>query len=299
MIVSLAALWLTAQAGPMVISRGDSTIITDGKDTVTVVADLNGLKAKVNGILNDTLLKLGTEGAEVQEENGQVADEVTTAEEEAALERRYSAQYNLQNSMGNVARDIVSYCLTALVIIVLLSLLFYYLHRRRKYKMVEKAIQNNYPLPPYIFGGSRETVRTVYVNPPTVATPPVTDGVSAPDVAAQPSSSQPQPASAAVPGTGVINWGALKGGFTMAVVGFGGMLFFLMAGAEPLAGAAAILILLGLGKMWIAYQEQRTLAAYVPPVPPTQPEAPASRPSAVEPDVPVPPVFQQPNQPQN
>lgn len=281
-IVSLIVLRTMSWAAPSIISQGDSTIITDGKDTVTVVADLNGLKAKVNGVLNDTLLELGDVADANNEADEAIDPEVAQASHERMLDH--------ERVWADLAKDVTTSCVIGVVLIVLLALLFSYMRRRRKYRMVERAIENNYPLPPYVFGVPQETVRTVYVNAPSV--PDAGNQASAP-------LNQGKPLPVKMTGNGAINWHALKGGFTLAAIGFGLMMFFIIAGGEAMAGACSILLLLGLGKMWLAYQDQMTAIAYMPPVP-QQPDVPQPPQNATvtsqpennpQPETPQPPVF--------
>ncbi|MBQ7691020.1 MAG: hypothetical protein IJT30_07525 [Muribaculaceae bacterium] len=231
--------FVPVQAECSVVTHGDTTMVVEDADTVYVVG-LNALGSRITALLNDTLV-------DVRNFDTVEHDEMATAE-------------RISSAWSKTLAGIVAIITAGVIVIVVFSLLFRYLNRRRKYMMVEKAIENNYPLPSYIFGGVRETVRTVYVGasvPVAQATPPPlpaeagAGGANAENVPAA------QPASAPQQVRGRINWIALKGGFTLAAVGFGAFLFFAIAGAEPLAGACTVLILLGLGKMWIAYQDQK------------------------------------------
>jgi hypothetical protein len=62
------------------------------------------------------------------------------------------ATYNFAQDGMDLARDIGTGFFISIVWIVALSLQFYYLHRRRKYKTVDRAIQAGYPLPDEFFG---------------------------------------------------------------------------------------------------------------------------------------------------
>ena len=242
-----------AQAGSNVVTHGDTIEVVEGTDTVRILG-VNALSKSITNMLNDTVV-------DVEDYATGEQSELDTAKE-------------ISNQWSKAVAFITMHVMIGIVFIVLLSLLFRYLNRRRKYMMVEKAIENNYPLPEYIFGGVRETVRTVYVGTPLVAQPPAPQQPTPPPFPGDAAgiAANPQPADAGMeqpaapgqpaavpPAVGRINWMALKGGFTLTAVGIGACLFFLILGAEAPAGACSILILLGLGKMWIAYQDQKSI----------------------------------------
>ena len=244
---------LPVVASTQVVTRGDTTEIVEDGDTVRLVG-MNALGSRITDMLNDTVVD--------------VEDYATGQQSE------FDPVKEISNQWSKAVAFITVFVMIGIVFIVLLSLLFRYLNRRRKYMMVEKAIENNYPLPEYIFGGVRETVRTVYVGTPLAAQPPApqqptpppfpgdADGIAANPQPADAGMEQPaapgQPA-AVPPAVGRINWMALKGGFTLTAIGIGACLFFILAGGEEMAGACSILILLGLGKMWMAYQDQKSI----------------------------------------
>lgn len=173
-----------------------------------------------------------------------------------------SAEYNIvQNGMMLADRITTSFAV-AIVFIVFFSLLFYYLHRRRKYKTVDRAIQAGYPLPDEFFGKRSQQIpqqpTTVYV---TQVTPP----------AADPNASQgTQPASGMMPGYGqssnplnnITDWTPFKSGIKTTAWGIGLLLFFWIVGAEPIAALMLIVVFIGLGKLFTTYQEQQSLKNY-------------------------------------
>ena len=249
------------QAGSNVVTHGDTIEVVEGTDTVRILG-VNALSKSITNMLNDTVVD--------------VEDYATGEQSELDTESPFnsSTAKEISNQWSKAVAFITMHVMIGIVFIVLLSLLFRYLHRRRKYMMVEKAIENNYPLPEYIFGGVRETVRTVYVGTPLAQQPPVPQQPTPPPFPGDAAgiAANPQPADAGMeqpaalgqpaavpPAVGRINWMALKGGFTLTAVGIGACLFFLILGAEAPAGACSILILLGLGKMWIAYQDQKSI----------------------------------------
>ena len=234
--------------------HGDTTIITNGEDTVRFVG-VNGLSKRITALLDDTLLNLKAE----ESQNDSVALQSTEAQQEI---ERLKANVEMQTVWSNMASEIMSYIMTGIAFIVLFSLFFYYLHRRRKYKMVEKAIENNYPLPGYIFGATQEAPRVVYTPMPT---PPPFNGNRNDAVTGTPlnntgAAQQGQPYAAQMPQRPIgdhIDWHQMKGGFMTAITGLAFMLFFALTGATPLACMFTILLLMGLGKMWLNYQDQK------------------------------------------
>lgn len=292
-IIMLLAMFTMVQAvaDTRFITQGDTTIIIDGQDTVRFMG-VNALTQKITSLLDDTIVNLNEDGeeADVDVDNAFQTGEYITAK--------------IANTTENIAESFF----IAVVFIVALSLLFYYLHRRRKYKMVEKAIENNYPLPGYILGAKQEPARNVYMGttpPPPMQGTPLATGTPSPLNADNisegapsqsqgvPQGQQPQYQVPPMMISDHINWSQMKDGFTTAAVGVGLMLFFTVVGAPRLACIFIILILLGVGKMWVNYQDQknaidwaRRQQTWYGQQPPMQPQRP------VQPQ--QPPVFNQP-----
>ena len=134
--------------------------------------------------------------------------------------------------------------------------------------MVEKAIENNYPLPPYVFDGHTSAPSNYYAPVPPVQGSPVLEGtpvnegepvvdengeVVPPPLGVQNdpwNGTQQQP----VVGTPRMNWRAFNSSFVLVAVGLGLMAMF---HETALMGIFAILVLIGLGKGFIEYQDQR------------------------------------------
>ena len=238
--------------------HGDTTIITNGEDTVRFVG-VNGLSKRITAMLDDTLLNLKAGDSQ----NDSIAQ--ANAEDTMGVEE-FPIKDSTQKIWADTSETIVASIMTGITFIVLFSLLFYYLHRRRKYKMVEKAIENNYPLPGYIFGAAQETPRVVYTPMPTP--PPFNvnrnDTVTGTPLNNADAAQQGQQYAAQMPQQPLgdqIDWHQMKGGFTTAVTGLAFMLFFAVVGATPLACMFTILLLIGLGKMWLNYQDQKNAIA--------------------------------------
>lgn len=263
--------------------ENDGVIINDNDGNIVKVkyADLSRI---ISEHLDDTLLN---------EED--LADGVN---DEDINDLRESREFfNVAQNGLNLARDITKYFAIALVFIVFFSLLFYYLHRQRKYKTVDQAIQAGYPLPNEFFG-KRSQPRpqqptTVYVNQ---ITPP-----TAPQGASNAQGNMPPLAQGGSKLSNITDWAPFKSGFTTTAVGLGLLFFFWILGATPVAALMSIVVFIGLGKIFITYHEQQNIKNYwqqqqwtqqppqqqQPPQPipaqPTEQQQPQNIPNAPEP----------------
>ena len=162
----------------------------------------------------------------------------------------------MANRGMDFAEDISRIVFVAIVCIVFFSLLFYYLHRRRKYKTLDRAIQAGYPLPDEFFGkhssSAPQQPTTVYV---TQVAPPTDPNI--------PHDSQgatvPPPLQSSNPLNNITDWTPFKKGFRTTAVGLGLLLFFWIAGGTPVAALMVIVVFIGLGQLFFAYQEQQNL----------------------------------------
>ncbi len=228
--------------------QGDSAIvIRSGDNSVTIsTATLNSL---ISSALHDTLT---TNPSGYYSNTSIEIDSVTEAD--IRLEQIKSAERIRRNALETaMLTKNTAIVFTAIFAIVFLGLLFMYLHRRAKYRVMERAIENNYPLSGTILG--REPRQTVVVQQaqPSFATPPVANAV--PD-------GQPTAPEQVLNTDRLINVQAYKTPLTLIAVGLGGMLFFALADAMPMVGLCSILLFIGASKGVIAYLEQRN-AAYL------------------------------------
>ena len=254
------------------IVNGDTTIVRVSGDTAIVNAAEEAAAAvgeTVNEALNDTVYDGNYEGV--------TEDEV-----------------QFMHEGMRTARNITLGIIAGAIFITFLALLFYYLNRRRKYKMIEKAIENGYPLPPEMLGGHTVQQHNIYVTPPTQPQPQMPQ--------------QPQQqASGAIPvgvpqripvGQPLSQWQTYRGGIITTIVGFSLMLFFLAAGATPMVALMSIILFIGLAKVFFTYQEQRNITNIYtnatqqpqPQQPQQQPQQPAQPQRPVQP---TPPPFRQ------
>ena len=258
MIFTLVALLLasmTMNSAPVIEKRGDTLMIARGGDTLR----LTGTQTikELTGLLDDTIVSINEE-ADQDIDDGEV---ITPGTHQLAIES--------QEIWARVATEAIICCTWGLVCLILVILLFNYLKRRRKYKMVEKAIENNYPLPPYVFEGRTSAPSNYYAPVPPVQGSPVLEGTPVNEgepvvdengeIVPPPLGVQNDPWNGAaqaqpVMGEPRMNWRAFQSSFVLVAVGLGLMLMF---HETALMGIFAILVLIGLGKGFIEYQDQR------------------------------------------
>ncbi len=257
-ILTVLVACLALNAAPMVETRGDTLVVADGGDTVRLVG--SQITDKLSAILDDTLVNMNKE-----------VDQAGTDYDPLKQPERDDWRVKMQEVWSSTAEVIGLAFIWGMVCLIALIMLFNYLKRRRKYKMVEKAIENNYPLPPYIFDG-HAPVQPVWNTPaphqPVQGTPledgtpvePVQDENGNPthpplNVQNDPWNGQAtQATQQPAMGTPRINWRAFQNSFILVAVGLGLMIMF---HETMLVGVFSILVLIGLGKGFIEYQEQR------------------------------------------
>ena len=260
-----------------IIVNGDTTTVRQNGDT-TLVATAGETAAAVgeaiNEALDDTVFVEGDyEGAGLDEESKELMWEGM-----------------------RLARIITIIIVAGIIFITFLAMLFYYLNRRRKYRMIERAIESGYQLPPELLGGRAVQHQNIYVTPPAQpaqqAAQPQTDGAVPVGV--------PQ----GIPvGQPLTQWQTYRGGIVTSIVGFSLMLFFLAAGATPMVALMSIILFIGLAKVFFTYQEQRNITTIYhnamqqpqqqPQQPAPQQPAPQQPAQPAQPVQPTPPPFRQ------
>lgn len=261
----------TSASVSSVAVSNDSVEIRDGDTYVRVSKALLG--KEISRLLNDTVISLKV--ADNRNPDAVAADSVNAAENAAdvVVEDSDGTEFNDEYYLEQERRiqetviDIVRMCVVGIVLVVFVALFFHYLHRRRKYRMVERAISANYPLPEGLFGASAQSQpQTIYINQiPGTPVPPQTPDTAESAPSGMQMLSRPN----------AINWRAFKGAFVWSIIGIGVMLFFGAAGADPMVAIGAILLLVGLAKGFLCYQDQRN--GYLMtgmPMPPQQPVSP-------------------------
>lgn len=249
-----------ATAAPSAItSHGDTTIIVDNNgDSTVITSRVAGLVEKI--VTSDIMEHLDDTIVDNSHENDYNGEIHENDKEFLEINRTWSSA---------VSQMAGSFCV-AVVFIVFFVLFFRHANRRRKYKVLEKAIENNYQLPDGVFG--EKTTKVIYNTPQyqapamgaqaqqpvqgTPVPPPFrsydTNGTNGTQAQGQqPSAGQP-----AVPVYNQINWQSLQG-TKLVAVGLGGCIFGLITSATPLVGIFCIPLFIGAFKMFTSYMDQR------------------------------------------
>ena len=285
LVLTLAAA-LPSQARKANINRsGDTTTIVMNGDTVRVTD--GEVKKTISKAINDTLWSEKAETADDDETYNYMALDNDARLKEASM------------WSSTVKQISISMCF-CIMVVVFMSLLFYLLHRRAKYRVIEKAIENNYPLPPSL--GGTPTYKQAPQRPdawrnyapqaqpqaqPQPQQPPYQQGMNAPMQPNMPYR---------------VNYMAYKKSFVLVTVGLMAAMFFESAGASPMVCLSMIVVLLGLGKGFVIYKEQKQDQDYwrwqmqqQQPQPPYAPQQPQPQPQAEQkPATEQPPVFTPP-----
>ena len=210
-----------------ITTHGDTTTIIQGSDTTRLIG-IAPIGKLMERVLNDTMIDMNRSTPAVNNEE-------STPVKQARI-------------IHSAVEDVTQITFTAIVLIVLIALLFNYLHRRRKYRMIERAIEKNYPLPPYMFGNN-----TSYTSAGAYPTPPPVETATGTPLET-PAEGQPIPPPFRPETQQRVNWRAFTHAFTLVAVGIGLMIMF---HNSALSGLCSIIVLLGLGKGFIEYQDQR------------------------------------------
>ncbi len=247
LILVMAAVMTPAWASKTSVSmKGDTTTVIEDGDTTRLVGGINIGKI-IERVLDDTIVTPGD--ASAADDDAATPAVEREAERHEARTRQAMAQSMVQN--------IVGYCVTGAIIIIFFSLLFYYLHRKAKYRMMEKAIENNYPLP-----GTPMAENHLGNMPPAPQPQPQPQEQSQPQQ--QPVVGQ-QPMAGGMPNLGFrdvqpyLDWVSFKRSFILIAVGVALMLFFAAAGTIEMVALMSILVLIGAAQSIINYQQQKQL----------------------------------------
>lgn len=269
----ILALMLTV-ASPLPTQATPKAQVARSGDTTTIIADGDTLK------FTDSAVKSAIKNA--------VNDTIWNEGRESEYDREVTER-TIAYRWADVAQLATTLFIICVVSVVFLCLLFYFLHRRAKYRVIEKAIENNYPLPPSLGG----------MQPFTPTTPQQPDAwrPAAPKATLQssayPDTGNTTPAQE-VPMYYRANYRAYKSSVTLICVGMALALFFLFNNAEPLACLMLMISFLGLGKGLIIYKEQQQDRAYWQWQMQQQASAPRQQAPSKPTDEEQPPVFNQP-----
>lgn len=236
-LVAAAILATGAAHAGRVQFKGDTMIVVEGGDTTSITGAQ--AKQRLAKILDDTVVgKVGDTGMVPDSDD---PDDVVKLDRADYNSLRWRAdQYdNLRDRQDLVAVISVVSILSLLTLIIAVTwFVVIYKNRRNRYKMIEKAIENNYKLP--------DSEVDYVMAPQNFAVP------------AQPVAPHGRGSSfAANFAPGALNWNLFYRSFLMIIVGFALVMFFALADAEQMAALSSIVMFAGLGKAFIIYQNQR------------------------------------------
>jgi len=241
---------LAATAGPAITAtpsnkaqvalKGDSVVVTDGNEVVSLSGkDLQKVNEKIRQALDDTLTTGDGTTVEIDGRKGELSPD----------DIKYMSDH-----WGEVAKQICYASIAGLLALVLLVLLFRYLNRVKKYRVIEKAIENNYPLNELSLSDVKRSA--IYVQQPVVPSAPVQPGqvpVGTPISGQTPDNpivmTDMVNWRALMPAVKWIGWGALLVLFSVAIGDFN----------DPFWPTGLALIFVGVCKGFILYKEQKAL----------------------------------------
>ena len=262
-IATLASSINSHAANTSISMKGDSVVITDGNDTV-IAPNPKAIVESIKSSLNDTVISnVAAVADDGENENAGNADNYER--------QRY---YNYRQSISTQQTEVVITCVVfgAIIFIIFLCLVFFYMHRRAKYRMIEKAIENNYELPASVAG--------LYPRNLQQPTPPQPIIINQ----QQPGNGQPQqPGANQMPPfrqmeanhaygygrmgsaptlPGQYNIQGFKNGAIWTGIGLCLMLFWATIGAEPMVALSAIPVIIGAIKLFGEFFKQRNRIEY-------------------------------------
>lgn len=257
-IATLASSINSHAANTSISMKGDSVVIIDGNDTV-IAPNPKAIVEAIKSSLNDTVISnVAAVADDGENENAGNADNYER--------QRY---YDYRQRVNTQQTELVITCVVfgSIIFIVFLCLVFFYMHRRARYRMIEKAIENDYELPTSVAGMYPRNMQQPAAPQPIIVNQPQPQ---------QPGTNQMPPfrrmeASQAysygrMGGTptlpGQYNVQGFKNGAIWAAVGLCLMLFWATVGAEPMVALSAIPVIIGAIKLLGEFFKQRSRIEY-------------------------------------
>lgn len=255
-LAMMMAMALTVAAGPAVKAapagkanvefKGDTIVVTDGDKAVAIsgLPEMQKVRDKINRALDDTLTAGNGTTIEIGDYKGDLSPEDIK---------------ELSGQWASVAKMFMFYSVWGAVGIVLLILLFRFLNRRSKYRVMEKAIENNYPLNDLSLTDVKRSA--IYVQQPVVAAAPPMNAASQPGQVPVGMPIEGKAADNPVVVSNMVNWRALMPAVKWMAWGLAFILFSRAAGDgnDPFWPIGVALMFVGACKGYILYQEQKTL----------------------------------------
>lgn len=293
-IATLASSINSHAANTSISMKGDTVVIIDGNDTV-IAPNPKAIVEAIKSSLNDTVISnVAAVADDGENDNANNADNYER--------QRY---YDYRQRVNTQRTELVITCVVfgSIIFIVFLCLVFFYMHRRARYRMIEKAIENDYELPTSVAGMYPRNMQQPAAPQPIIVNQPQPQ---------QPGTNQMPPfrrmeASQAysygrMGGTptlpGQYNVQGFKNGAIWAGIGLCLMLFWATVDAEPMVALSAIPVIIGAIKLLGEFFKQRSRIEYeryqmqngVNPYASQEPVMgqPIEQPSAEQPEQPAP-----------
>lgn len=195
----------------------------------------NNVREYVDSRLNDTIIN-GKAIKEERNNNDYVSDYIN----------RQNNHYEHEQAMMDKALNILDKAgkgitVFVAVIIIIIALCIYF-NRRQKYKIIQKAIENNYPLPPGFFGKNTHTAATT-VQHIHYTTNQAQHGI-------------PADSKKVIKTFNVSDWATFKSGIKYCAWGIAFTWFFLLVDA-PIWVFFLVPIIIGVSKLFTAYKLQQ------------------------------------------
>ena len=223
--------------------KGDSIIIEDGDEQVTVSGIPQKVRDKINEALDDTLTASNGTTVEIGDSESELSPE----------DIKYMSDH-----WGEVAKDIAYASILGLLLLVALVLFFRFLNRRNKYRVIEKAIENNYPLNDLSFYDVKRSA--IYVQQPVVTAAPQMPAAQPGQVPVGTPLENGRTAANPIVMTDMVNWRAMMP--AVKWLGWGALSLFIglaIGHSNPFTPVGLALLFVGLCKGFILYKEQKAL----------------------------------------
>lgn len=257
-IATLASSINSHAANTSISMKGDSVVITDGTDTV-IAPNPKAIVEAIKSSLNDTVIS----------NVAAVADDGENGNAGNADNYERQRYYDYRQRVNTQQTELVITCVVfgSIIFIVFLCLVFFYMHRRAKYRMIEKAIENDYELPTSVAGMYPRNMQQPAAPQPIIVNQPQHQQPGANPVppfrqmeASQAYSYGRMGGIPTLPGQ--YNVQGFKNGAIWAGIGLCLMLFWATVGAEPMVALSAIPVIIGAIKLFGEFFKQRNRIEY-------------------------------------
>ena len=251
-IATLASSINSHAANTSISMKGDSVVIIDGTDTV-IAPNPKAIVEAIKSSLNDTVIS----------NVAAVADDGENDNADNYERQRY---YDYRQRVNTQQTELVITCVVfgSIIFIVFLCLVFFYMHRRARYRMIEKAIENDYELPTSVAGMYPRNMQQPAAPQPIIVNQPQPGANQMPPFrrmeASQAYSYGRMGGTPTLPGQ--YNVQGFKNGAIWAGIGLCLMLFWATVGAEPMVVLSAIPVIIGAIKLFGEFFKQRNRIEY-------------------------------------